>query len=74
MFGIDAEDDGFLEAVAALLEEFRHFAGDEFGAVVEHQRAVEILVVVDAVFDFLAIAVELALFGTVAGNVAIDMV
>ena len=35
------------------------FFADQLGAVVEHQRAVEILGVVDAVLDLLAVAVEL---------------
>jgi hypothetical protein len=38
-----------------------------------HQREVEILGVVDAVLDLLALAVELALFWPVARHVAIDM-
>jgi hypothetical protein len=32
VFLVDAEDDGLLEAVAALLEEFRDRARDELGA------------------------------------------
>ena len=58
MFLIHAEDDGFLEAVAALLEEVGHLFGDELRAVVNDEVAVEILGVVDAVFDFVAVAVE----------------
>ena len=56
---IHAEDDGLLETVAALLEELGDLLGDQLGAVVDHQRAVEILGVVDAVLDLLAVAVEL---------------
>ena len=37
VFLIDAEDDGFLEAVPALLEEIRDFLGDELGAVVDDE-------------------------------------
>ena len=48
---IDAEDDGLLEAVAAFLQELGDLLRDELGAVVEHERAVEILRVVDAVLD-----------------------
>ena len=58
VFLIDAEDDGLLEAVAAFLEELGDLLRDQLGAVVEHQRAVEILGVVDAVLDLLAVAVE----------------
>ena len=73
VFLIDAEDDGLLEAVAALLEELGDLLGDQLGAVVEHQRAVEVLGVVDAVLDLLALAVELALLGPVALHVAVDV-
>ena len=58
MFLIDAEDDGLLEAVAALLQEIGDLLGNQLGAVVDDERAVEILRVVDAVFDLLAVAVE----------------
>ena len=61
MLLIDAEDDGLLEAVAALLEELGDLLGDQLGAVVDDQRAVEVLLVVDAVLDLVAVAVELAL-------------
>ena len=60
MFLIDAEDDGLLEAVAAFLQELGDLLRDQLGAVVEHQGAVEILGVVDAVLDLVAVAVELA--------------
>ena len=59
VFLIDAEHDGLLEAVAAFLEELGDLLRDQLGAVIEHQRAVEILGVVDAVLDLLAFAVEL---------------
>ena len=57
---IDAEDDGLLEAVAAFLEELGDLLGDQLGALVDDQRAVEVLLVVDAVLDLVAVAVELA--------------
>ena len=47
--------------------------GDQLGAVVDHQRAVEVLLVVDAVLDLVALAVELALLGPVAFHVHVDM-
>ena len=58
---VDAEDDRLLEPVAALLQELGDALGDELGALVDDQRAVEILLVVDAVGDLLALAVGLAL-------------
>ena len=73
MLLIDAEDDGLLEAVAALLEELGDLLGDQLGAVVEDQRAVEILLVVDAVLDLVALAVEFALLRPIALHVAVDM-
>ena len=73
MFLIHAEDDGLLETVAAFLQELGDLLRDELGAVVEHQRSVEILGVVDAVLDLLALAIELALLRPVAFHVAVDM-
>jgi len=63
MLLIDAEDDGLLETVAALLQEFRDFFCDQLCSVVQHQRAVEILNIVNAVLDVFTLAVELALLG-----------
>ena len=57
---VDAEDDRLLEAVAALLEELGDLLGDELRAVVDHERAVEVLLVVDPVLDLVAVAVDLA--------------
>jgi hypothetical protein len=57
VFLVLAEYDRLLEAVAALLQKLGDFLGDELGAIVQHQRAVEILGVVDAVLDLLAAAV-----------------
>ncbi len=62
VFLIDAEHDGLLEAVAAFLEKLGDLLGDELGAVIEHEGAVEVLGVVDAVLDLVAVAVELAPF------------
>ena len=73
VFLIDAEDDRFLEAVPALLQERRDFSGHELGAFVQPQHAVEVPGVVDAVLDLVAGAVELPLLGAVALHVAIDM-
>ena len=73
VFLIDAEDDGLLEAVAALLQELGDLLGDELGAVVDDERAVEILLVVDAVLDLVAVAVESALLRPVAFDVEVDM-
>ena len=73
VFGVHAEDDGLLEAVAALLEELGDLLGDELGAVVDDEGAVEILLVVDAVLDLVAVAVELAFFGTVALDIQVDV-
>ena len=73
VFPVDAEDDRFLEAVAAFFQEFRDLPGHQLGAFVKNQRAVEVAGVVDAVLDLVAVAVELPLLGTVALHVAIDM-
>ena len=73
MFFIHAKDDGLLEAVAALLQEVGDLLGDELGAVVDDERAVEVLRVVDAVFDFVAVAVRLAPLRPVAFDIDVDM-
>lgn len=70
---IHAEHDGLLEAVADLFEELGHLAGNELGALVQHQGAVVVLGVVDTVLDKLAHAVALPLLRTVALHVAVDM-
>ena len=51
MLGVDAEDDGLLEAVAALLEEVGDLLRDELRPLVDDERAVEVLLVVDPVLD-----------------------
>ena len=58
VLGIHAEDDGLLEAVAAFLEELGDPLGDELGALVDDEDSVEILLVVDAVLDLVAVTVE----------------
>ena len=55
------------------LRKFDTFLATQLGALVDHKVAVKILLVVDAVFDFVAISVSLALFGTVAFHIHIDM-
>ncbi len=67
-----AEDDGLGEGVGGL-EVFGDLAGDEFGSLFKDQRAVEVLLVVDAVFDQLAVLVGLALFGAPALQVLVDV-
>jgi len=73
VFFIHAEDDGFLKAVAGFLEERGDLAGDDQGEFVDYQSAVIVLGVVDAVFDFEAVAIGLAFFGAVAFDIDIDV-
>ena len=73
MFLVDAEHDRFLEAVPAVLQILRDLPGDEPGAVIQDQRAVKILGVVDAIVDFDAVSIALSLLGTVAFHIVIDM-
>ena len=47
--------------------------GDALGALVDDEGAVEILLVVDAVLDLVAVAVGLALLGAVAFDVHVDV-
>ena len=73
MFLVHAENDGLLEAVTAFLQKLRHLTGNELGAVIKDDDAVEILGVVDAVLNLLTIAVERAFFWPVSLNVAVNM-
>ena len=61
VFGIHAKDDGLLEAVAALFEIVRYPFGDTLRALINDQIAIEVFLVVDAVFDLVAMQVGLAL-------------
>ena len=73
VFGVHTEDDGFLEAVAAFLEELGHLPGDTLGALVDDQIPVEVLLVVNAVLDLVAVLVGLPLFGAVALDIDIEV-
>jgi len=73
MFGIHTKDDGFLEPVATLLEVVRHLFGDALGALVNHKVPVKILLVVDAVFDFVTVLVGFTFLRTVAFDIHIQM-
>jgi hypothetical protein len=73
VFFVDTEHDRLLHPVAGGLQKLRHLAGHELRAVVEHERAVEILLVVDPVFDLVAVAVGLSLLGPVALDVHVHV-
>ena len=73
MFLVHAEDDRLLEAIAAFLQIPGDLAGHQLGAFVEHQGAVEVFEVVDAVFDLVAVPVELPLLGAIAFHIPVDM-
>jgi hypothetical protein len=73
VLGVDAEDHRLLESVATLLEQLRDLPCDEARPLVDHEAAVEVLLVVEAVLDLVAVAVELAHFRAVALDVDIDV-
>ena len=73
MLLIDAKDDRLLKAIAALLQESRDLPRYQCRPPVDDQRTVEVLDVVDAILNLLAVAVELALLRTVALDIAVDM-
>ena len=73
MLLVDAEDDGLLETAATLLEELGDLLCHHLRAVVNHQRAVEVLGVVGAVLDLEAVAVKLPALGAEALHVAVDV-
>ena len=61
MLSIDAEDDGFLEAIATFLEVVGDPLGDALRARIDDDGAVEILDVVYPIVDFDAQLIDLAL-------------
>src|SRR5262249_23736219 len=73
MLGIHAEDDGLLPAVTALLEEVRYPPGDAPGALVNDQVTVKIFLVVETVFDLVALLVGFARTGAVALHIHIHI-
>ena len=73
MLLVHAEDDGLLEAIAALPQEVGHLPGDELGAVVDDESPVEILLVVDAVLDLNPLAVEGPHRWAVSLHIAVDV-
>ncbi len=73
MLFINAKHNRFLETVVALFQEVRDFLGNELGAVVDNEGTVEILGVVNAVFDLVAVPVHISPLRPVAFNIHIDM-
>ena len=73
MLFVNAEDDGLLHAVSAFLQKFCDAARYDLGAVIEYERPVEVLLVINAVFDFISVAILLALLRPVAIDVLVDM-
>ena len=72
MVDVFTKYDGFVEAVG-FLQKFRDFRGHQPGSLIQHQLFVKILLVVDTVFDFIAVFVEHAFFRTPAGQVLIQI-
>src|SRR5262245_929229 len=73
MLGIHAEDNGLLPAVTALLDEVRYPPGDATGALVNDQVTVKIFLVIETVFDLVALLVGFARTGAVALHIHIQM-
>ena len=73
VFLIHAKHDGFLETVVAFFQEVGDFPGNELGAVVDDERAVKVLGVVDAILDLISVPVHVAPLRPVAVDIDIDM-
>ena len=72
MIDVVTEDDGFIHRVGALEvigNGFRH----QFGALINHHRAVKIFLVVDAVVDQLAVFIRLAFGRAPALEIDVDV-
>jgi hypothetical protein len=63
----------FWNRSATLLQQLRDLPCDEARPLVDHEAAVEVLLVVEAVLDLVAVAVELAHFRAVAPDVDVDV-
>lgn len=73
VFLIDVEYDGFLVVVVVFFEEGCDFFCCQKGVVVQNQCVVEIFGVVDVVFDFVVVVVQLVFFGLVVFYVMVDV-
>ena len=73
MLGINAKDDRLLKPVLALLQKTRDLARNDLRALVDHERPVEVLLVVNPILDLLAFAIQLAGLGAVTLDVPIDV-
>ncbi len=73
VFGIHTEDDGFLEAIAAFLQELGHLPGDTFGALVDDHITVEVLLIIHAIFDLVAVLVGFTLFRAVSLHIHVEV-
>ena len=73
MFLIHAKENGLLEAISAFLEEIGDFLGNELRAVVNDDIAVEVLGVVNAVFDFIAFPVGIPPFWPITLDIQVNM-
>ena len=73
MLLIDTEENGLLKAVPAFLQELRDFLGYELGSAIQHQRAVEVLGVVNTVLDLISVSVQLALLRAIPLHVSVNV-
>ena len=73
VFGVDAEHDRFLEAIPALFQQVGNLPGYQLGPIIDHERPIEVLLVVDPIFDFVAFAIDFPRLGPVALDVAVDV-
>ena len=72
MIDVFAENDGLVVAVGGL-EEFGHLARHKLGPLFQHQGAVKVALVVDAVVNDLAVLVAFALLGPPALKVLVQV-
>ena len=70
---VDAEDDRLGETVSAFLQVVRDRPRHQLGPLVQHQHAVEVGGVVDAVLDLVALTIELSVLRTIPLHVPVDV-
>jgi len=73
VLGVDAKHDRFLHPVATGLEVVADPLRHPQGALIDHQVAIEILLVVEAIFDLHAAIIYLPRLGAIAHHINIEM-
>ena len=73
MFLVNTENYRLLKTVSVFLQEFGDLSGDELCAVIQNQRAIEVLAVVNTVLNYVSFTVKLSHLRTVTCYIAVNV-